>query len=72
MARKGFTEEQIGVALRQADAGTPVGEICRRLGISEPTFYAGSGSSPAWGSARSVVSNSSRTRIAGSNRSSRT
>jgi len=28
MARKGFTAEQIGVALRQADAGTSVGEIC--------------------------------------------
>ena len=39
MARKGYSEEQIGVALRQADAGTPVGEICRKLGISEPTFY---------------------------------
>jgi putative transposase len=39
MARKGFTEEQIGVALRQADAGASVGEICRKLGISEPTFY---------------------------------
>ena len=33
------TEEQIGVALRQADAGTSVGDICRKLGISEPTFY---------------------------------
>lgn len=39
MPRKGFTEEQIGVALRQADAGTAVGDICRKLGISEPTFY---------------------------------
>ena len=39
MARNRNTEEQIGVALRQADAGTPVGEICRKLGISEPTFY---------------------------------
>jgi putative transposase len=39
MARKGFTEEQIGVALRQVDAGTAVGDICRKLGISEPTFY---------------------------------
>ena len=39
MARKGITEEQIGVALRQAEAGTSVAEICRKLGISEPTFY---------------------------------
>jgi putative transposase len=34
-----FTEEQIAVALRQAEAGTPVGELCRRLGITETTFY---------------------------------
>lgn len=39
MASKRFTEEQIGAALRQADAGTSVGEICRKLGIPEPTFY---------------------------------
>ncbi len=39
LARKGFTEEQIGLALRQAEAGTAVPEICRKLGISEATFY---------------------------------
>ena len=39
MARKGFTDEQIGFALRQAEAGTAVTEICRKLGISEATFY---------------------------------
>ncbi len=39
MPRKGFSEGQIGVALRQADAGTAVADICRKLGISEPTFY---------------------------------
>ena len=39
MPRKGFTEEQIGVALRQAEAGTAVADICRKLGIAEPTFY---------------------------------
>lgn len=27
------------MALRQADAGTPVGEICRKLGVAEATFY---------------------------------
>jgi len=27
------------MALRQAEAGTPAGEICRRLGVSEQTFY---------------------------------
>ena len=39
MVRKGFTEEQIGLALRQAEAGTGVSEICRKLGIAEATFY---------------------------------
>ena len=39
MPRKGFTEEQIGVALRQPDAGMAVADICRKNGITEPTFY---------------------------------
>ena len=34
-----FTDEQIAMALRQAEAGTPVGDICRKLGVSEQTFY---------------------------------
>jgi putative transposase len=34
-----FSEEQISMALRQAEAGTPVAEICRKLQVSEPTFY---------------------------------
>ena len=39
MKRKRFTEERIAFALRQAEAGTTVEEICRKLGVSEPTFY---------------------------------
>lgn len=39
MPRKRFSDEQIAFALRQAEAGTAVGEICRKLGVSEPTFY---------------------------------
>jgi putative transposase len=39
MKRKRFTEEQIAFALRQAESGTSVEEICRKMGISEPTFY---------------------------------
>ena len=35
MPRKGHTEE----ALRQAEGGEKVTEICRKLGISEQTFY---------------------------------
>jgi putative transposase len=34
-----FTEEQIVHALRQAEAGTPAVEVCRKLGVSEQTFY---------------------------------
>ena len=34
-----YTEEQIAYALKQAEAGTPVAEVLRRMGISEQTFY---------------------------------
>ncbi len=34
-----FTEEQITFALRQADAGLPVEDICRKLGVSPATFF---------------------------------
>ena len=30
-----YTEEQIAYALKQAEAGTPVAEVLRRMGISE-------------------------------------
>lgn len=39
MKRKTFTEEQIIYALRQAEAGVPVAELCRKMGVSEPSFY---------------------------------
>lgn len=40
MARKStFTEEQITFALRQAEAGLPVEDLCRKLGISQATFF---------------------------------
>ena len=34
-----FTDEQIAYALHQAEVGTAPPEICRKLGISEQTFY---------------------------------
>ncbi len=34
-----FTDEQIVAALRQAEGGTPVIDVCRRLGVTETTFY---------------------------------
>ena len=39
MKQSRFSEAQIAMALRQAEAGTPVAEICRKLEISEQTFY---------------------------------
>lgn len=39
MPRKGHTEEQIVFALKQAENGAKVAEICRKLGITEQTFY---------------------------------
>ena len=40
MKRSKFSEEQIVYALRQAEAGTSVGDLCRQLGVSDGTFYA--------------------------------
>ncbi len=40
MKRSKFSEEQIVYAIRQAESGTPVGDVCRQLGIAEQTFYA--------------------------------
>ena len=39
MKKSRFSEEQITFALRQAEAGTPVADVCRQMGISEATFY---------------------------------
>ena len=34
-----YSEEQIAYALKQAETGTSVAEVIRRMGISEQTFY---------------------------------
>ncbi|KAA5546359.1 IS3 family transposase [Roseiconus nitratireducens] len=39
MKKSRFTNEQIAFALKQAESGTPVEEVCRKLGVSQPTFY---------------------------------
>ena len=39
MKKTKFTEQQISFALKQADTGTRVDEVCRKMGISEATFY---------------------------------
>ncbi len=39
MKKSKFTEQQIVFAIRQAETGTRVEEVCRKMGISEATFY---------------------------------
>lgn len=39
MKKSRFSEEQIATTLRQVDAGVPVAEVTRALGISEQTYY---------------------------------
>jgi len=39
MKKTRFTDEQIAFALRQAETGTSVQEVIRKMGISEQTFY---------------------------------
>ena len=39
MKESKFTEEQIAFALHQADTGTSIDEVCRKIGISQTTFY---------------------------------
>jgi len=34
-----FTEQQISYALKQAETGTRVAEVIRKMGITEQTFY---------------------------------
>lgn len=38
MKKTRYTEEQIAFALKQAETGTRVEEVCRKMGISEATF----------------------------------
>lgn len=39
MKKSRFSEEQVAYALRQAESGTAVADVCRQLGVSEATFY---------------------------------
>jgi putative transposase len=39
MKKSRFSEQQIAFILRQAEEGTPIGEVCRKAGIGEATFY---------------------------------
>ncbi len=39
MKRSRFTEEQIIAILREQETGVPVADLCRKHGVSSPTFY---------------------------------
>jgi len=39
MKRSRCAEEQIVSAIRQAESGAPIGDLCRELGVSEVTFH---------------------------------
>jgi putative transposase len=39
MKKTKFTEQQIVFALKQGESGTRVDEICRKMGVSEATYY---------------------------------
>ena len=39
MRKSKFTEEQIAFALKQAEHGTPITEVTRKMGITEETYY---------------------------------
>ena len=39
MKKSKFTEAQIVFAIKQSESGVAVSEICRKMGISEATFY---------------------------------
>jgi putative transposase len=39
MRKSRFSAEQISTALRQVESGAPVAEVCRKLGVSEKTYY---------------------------------
>lgn len=39
MKKSKFTEQQIAFALKQAESGIHVSEVCRKMGISEATFF---------------------------------
>jgi len=39
MRRKKYTEEQIITVLKEGEAGAPVGDLCRKYGMSDASYY---------------------------------
>ena len=48
MKKSKFTEQQIAFALKQAETVSIVQEVCRKLGVSEATFYNWKKNIAAW------------------------
>ena len=71
MKRSKFTEDQIAFALKQNELGTSVDEVCRKMGISDATFYVWKKKYSGSGRLSFDECASSRERTASSNRSSR-
>ena len=65
MKHKRFNVEQIVAVLKQAEAGVPLAELIRRVGISEQTFYRWKKQSSGQRLTRFASSNSSRKRTFG-------
>jgi hypothetical protein len=67
MKKSQFTEEQIAYALHEVEVGTPAAEICRKLGVSEQTFYRWKRNLLGWVSLSYAASSNWRRRTASSN-----
>ena len=39
MVRKRYTDEQIMAVLKEGEAGAKLGDLCRKYGMSEATYY---------------------------------
>ncbi len=39
MKKSRYSAEQVAFALRQVESGTPVPDVCRKIGVAEQTFY---------------------------------
>ena len=65
MKKSKFTESQIVFALQQAETGVAVAEVCRKLGISEATFYNWKKNSAGWVQRSCAACDSWKKRTAG-------